>query len=121
VATSWLQEMCGGSELKKSTPPIKASPMIKQKSRISKILEEKKGFLKNSVKADFLSTESLGFTASFLAFLPFDFIVPAGFFLFLSYSFPVPARSPDPAEASVGPGDPTGTECQTLTLLVSTS
>lgn len=66
--------MRGGSELKKSTPLVKASPMMKQKSKISKALEEKKGFLKNSVKADFLSAETLGFVGCFFDFLTFDFI-----------------------------------------------
>jgi len=81
VATSWLQEMRGGSELKKSTLPTKASPMIKQKSKISKALEQKKGFLKNSVKADFFSTETLGFTACFFRFLLFDFMYRWFFYL----------------------------------------
>jgi len=47
---------------------------MKQKSKISKILEEKKGFLKNSVRADFLSAKTLGFVGCFFDFWAFDFI-----------------------------------------------
>lgn len=54
-------------------PVIKARPSIKQKSRISKGLDENNGFLKNSVKADFFSVEPFG-ADSFVGFFLFDFI-----------------------------------------------
>jgi hypothetical protein len=74
VATSWLQEIWGGSELKKSTPAMKAIARIKQKSRSSNVLAEKKGLSKNSDKEDFLFVETFGGAGSFLAFFLFDFI-----------------------------------------------